>query len=100
MSDDPRISVRRLPVVADARPFPGTVPGRLARLLLDAAVAAPRPRLSKSDMADITGTTWQGVTAALDALRAEGLIGVDRHQITITDRDGLRASASRDGRKR
>ena len=97
MSGNPCTSVRRSPVAAEARPLPGTAPGQLARLLLDAAVTAPRLRLSKSDMADITGTTWQGVTAALEAMRAEGIIGMDRHRIVITDADGLRALAGHEG---
>ena len=105
MSADPCASARRLSAadaaetLADTQPSRGTVPGRLARVLLNAALEMPPSRLSKSEMADMTGTTWQGVTAALDVLRAEGLIGVDRNRIMIRDRDGLRALASRDWRK-
>ncbi len=75
------------------------VPHRLAGLLLKLAErygeeAAGGLRinlaLSRQDLADIAGTSRETATRELKKMERAGLIGIDRRQITIIDREGLR----------
>ena len=73
------------------------VKGRLARLLLDQALAAEQgitpPPLTQEEMANHLGTVREVVGRALRSLAAEGVIEVDRHRIVILDRAKLRDAA-------
>lgn len=74
-----------------------TVQGRLARLLLNQAVAAERGEvvapLSQAEMATRLGTVREMVSRSLKVFEALGLIQLDRGVIAITDRAGLEAQA-------
>lgn len=74
-----------------------SVEGRLARLLLEHAEAGgtvPRRRwATQAEMASRLGTVPDVVNRALRKLSDEGLIHVERHQIQILDKDGLKEIA-------
>ena len=76
-----------------------TVEERLARLLLEQAQTDNLPRqrwATQAEMAARLGTVPDVVNRALRALAQAGLIAVERHQIRILDRDGLKAKAGLD----
>jgi CRP/FNR family transcriptional regulator len=65
--------------------------GRVARILLDyAADAANGTRLTQRDMAAMAGTAREVVSRSLKTLEADGIINIDRHRITITNREALK----------
>lgn len=78
------------------------VPHRLAGLLLklgqeygqetDAGLVINLP-LSRQDLADIAGTSRETVTRELKKMEREGLLGIDRRQITVRDKERLEAWA-------
>jgi len=73
-----------------------TVKARLARLLLERAEhqAVRRQRwATQAEMAARLGTVLDVVNRALHELAREGLIQVERHQIRILDREGLKERA-------
>jgi CRP/FNR family transcriptional regulator len=73
------------------------VTGRLARLILDEAEEDIlfRPRwYTQNELAARLGSVTDVVQRALRRLEADGLIGVERHQIRLLDRDALEARAS------
>ncbi|MEA3376244.1 MAG: Crp/Fnr family transcriptional regulator [Chloroflexota bacterium] len=73
-----------------------TVEARLARLLLERADEAALNRrrwATQAEMATRLGTVLEVLNRALHRLVDEGLIKVERHQIRILDRKGLRAKA-------
>ncbi|HKZ83696.1 MAG TPA: Crp/Fnr family transcriptional regulator [Anaerolineae bacterium] len=72
------------------------VEARLARLLLEqsATNAMPRRRwATQTEMAARLGTVPDVLNRALRSLADEGLIRVERHQIQILDREGLKTRA-------
>jgi CRP/FNR family transcriptional regulator len=73
------------------------VRSRLAKLLLEQAEAAERGEsptpLTQEEMAHYLGTVREVVGRTLRALAADGLIEMQRQQIIIVDRAGLRAEA-------
>ncbi|NLF74300.1 MAG: winged helix-turn-helix domain-containing protein, partial [Chloroflexi bacterium] len=76
-----------------------TVEERLARLLLEQAQTDNLPRqrwATQAEMAARLGTVPDVVNRALRALAQAGLIAVERHQIRILDRDGLKAKSGLD----
>lgn len=74
-----------------------TVEARLARLLLERAAGKdtlPRQRwATQTEMAARLGTVLDVLNRALHRLAGEGLIRIERQQIEILDREGLRARA-------
>ncbi|MFC1847134.1 Crp/Fnr family transcriptional regulator [Chloroflexota bacterium] len=65
--------------------------GRVARILLDYAVdPANGSRLTQRDMAAMAGTAREVVSRSLKTLETEGIIKIDKHRITITDREALK----------
>jgi len=73
-----------------------TVEARLARLLLDRAKESVLHRehwATQAEMAARLGTVLDVLNRALQQLVNEELIEVERHQIRILDRDGLKAKA-------
>ncbi len=73
-----------------------TVEARLARLLLERAEEGALQRrrwATQTEMAARLGTVLEVLNRALHRLADEGLIEVDRHQIRIRDREGLKAKA-------
>jgi len=72
-----------------------TVQGRLAGLLLEQAEAAERgepvPPLTQAEMAARLGTVREMVGRTLKSFEALGLIRLERGQIAILDRTGLKA---------
>jgi CRP/FNR family transcriptional regulator len=74
-----------------------SVEGRLARLLLEHAglgASVPRRRwATQAEMASRLGTVPDVVNRALRKLSDEGLIHVERHQIQILDKEGLKQIA-------
>jgi CRP-like cAMP-binding protein len=68
------------------------VVGRVAKILLEYAGdgTSPGQRLTQQDMAAIVGTAREVVGRSLKALESDGLIRMDRHRITITDREALK----------
>jgi DNA-binding GntR family transcriptional regulator len=77
----------------NAQPSHATTGRKLARILFDAA-GDPRSRLSIREMAVMAATDRHGLTAALRALQADGLVRVERHRIVIADREALRSLAA------
>jgi len=76
-----------------------TVEARLARHLLEQASAGKLRRhrwATQAEMAARLGTVLEVLNRALQRLVAEGLIEVERHQIRIVDREGLKARAMLD----
>jgi CRP/FNR family transcriptional regulator len=76
-----------------------TVEARLARHLLERASAGKLRRhrwATQAEMAARLGTVLEVLNRALQGLVAEGLIEVERHQIRIVDRGGLKARAMLD----
>ena len=65
--------------------------GRVAKILLESAGdgTSPRPRLTQQEMAAMAGTAREVVARSLKALEEEGAIRLERHRITITDREAL-----------
>jgi CRP/FNR family transcriptional regulator len=73
-----------------------TVEARLARLLLEQAKEGMLHRrrwATQSELAARLGTVLDVLNRALHSLAEEGLIQVERHQIHILDREGLKAKA-------
>lgn len=73
-----------------------TVEARLARLLLDRAEEGMLRRerwATQAEMAARLGTVLDVLNRALQQLVSEGLIEVERHQIRILNREGLKARA-------
>ena len=73
-----------------------TVEARLARLLLERADEQTLHRqrwATQAELAARLGTVLDVLNRALHQLAREGLIEVQRHQIQILDRDGLRSKA-------
>ncbi len=73
-----------------------TVEARLARHLLERAEASAVPRkrwATQTEMAARLGTVLDVLNRALHGLADEGLIEIERHQIQILDREGLREKA-------
>jgi CRP/FNR family transcriptional regulator, cyclic AMP receptor protein len=79
------------------------VPARLARKLLDLAQAYGRTGshgvhieapLTQSELAGLAGATRESVNKTLAAWRRQGVIRLERGQITIVDPDLLREKAS------
>ena len=73
-----------------------TVEARLARRLLDESqdrTLRRRPWATQAEMAARLGTVLDVLNRALHKLAREGLIEVDRDEIRLLDRDGLRARA-------
>lgn len=69
-----------------------TVTGRLARHLLEQAVdgVVTRPRwYTQAELAARLGTVPDVIQRAMRGLEADGIIGVERHQILIRDRSAL-----------
>lgn len=100
----PRVALRLLDVLGrrmremesrlEGITFKG-VPARLAGLLLE---LEPRSGptvegFSHLELAEMIGATRETVTKALDEFRAAGLVELGRRQLTILDREGLRAIA-------
>jgi CRP/FNR family transcriptional regulator len=76
-----------------------TVEARLARHLLERASAGKLRRhrwATQAEMAARLGTVLEVLNRALQGLVTEGLIEVERHQIRIVDRGGLKARAMLD----
>ncbi len=76
-----------------------TVEARLAKRLLDRADderLRRRPWATQSEIAARLGTVLDVLNRALHKLAREGLIEVERHEIRILDREGLRAKAMTD----
>jgi CRP/FNR family transcriptional regulator len=84
--------LRHLVGVVEAMTF-GSVTGRLARLILDAAKLAGTDEfdlpLTHQELASRLGTVREVVSRNLSRFRAEGLIRILGHQIRIQDRAGL-----------
>jgi CRP-like cAMP-binding protein len=73
-----------------------SVEARLARLLLEQAEGASVQRrrwATQAEMASRLGTVPDVVNRALRKLAEDGMIHVERHQIQILDKDGLKAVA-------
>ena len=100
----PRVALRLLDVLGrrmremesrlEGITFKG-VPTRLAGLLLDLErTSGPTVEgFSHLDLAEMIGATRETVTKALDEFRAAGLVELGRRQLTILDRERLRAIA-------
>ncbi len=76
-----------------------TVEARLARRLLDQAEGKTlrrRPWATQAEIAARLGTVVDVLNRALHKLAREGLIEVDRDEIRLLDREGLRAKAMLD----
>ena len=88
--------LRHLVGVVESMTF-GSVTQRLARLLLDAAAQAASGQfdlpLTHQELASRLGTVREVVSRNLARFRAEGLIRVQGHQVTIQDRPGLEREA-------
>ncbi len=71
-----------------------SVSGRLAKLLLEQAVAgeksAPVPRLTQDEMASMVGSVRDVIGRVLRSLEKEGAIRVEGHRILVTNKDLLR----------
>lgn len=76
---------------------------RVARLLVDMAVAGGRPAgpdivlrlgLTQDDLAGMVGASRESVARALAALRTLGLVSTGRRQVVVLDLDALREFAS------
>lgn len=84
--------LRQLVGVVEAMTF-GSVTQRLARLLLDASQTAGTDEfdmpLTHQELASRLGTVREVVSRNLARFRAEGLIRIQDHQLTILDRPGL-----------
>ncbi len=73
-----------------------SVEARLARLLLkqsDGALVQRRRWATQAEMASRLGTVPDVLNRALRKLAEEGMLHVERHQIQILDKEGLRAIA-------
>ena len=74
-----------------------TVVARLARMLLEHStgeVLRRRRWSTQTEMAARLGTVPDVLNRALRSLAEEGLIRIERHQIHILDRQGLRKKAT------
>lgn len=84
--------LRQLVGVVEAMTF-GSVTQRLARLLLDASQTAGADEfdlpLTHQELASRLGTVREVVSRNLARFRAEGLIRIQGHQMTILNRPGL-----------
>jgi CRP/FNR family transcriptional regulator len=84
--------LRNLVAVVESMTF-GSVTQRLARLLLDTANQAGKTAfdlpLTHQELASRLGTVREVVSRNLARFRAEGLIRIQGHQVTIVDRPGL-----------
>jgi CRP/FNR family transcriptional regulator len=84
--------LRQLVAVVESMTF-GSVTQRLARLLLDTANQAGKTAfdlpLTHQELASRLGTVREVVSRNLARFRAEGLIKIQGHQVTIVDRPGL-----------
>jgi CRP/FNR family transcriptional regulator, cyclic AMP receptor protein len=73
------------------------VHGRIARLLLDNAAQREGGmidrKLTHQTIAQMIGASRETVSRAMSDFQERGLIGVERRQITIKDRDGLEQAA-------
>ena len=92
--------LRHLVLMVESITF-GSVTQRLARLLLDASRQAgagefPLP-MTHQEIASRLGTVREVVSRNLARFRAEGLIRMEGHQVTILDRAGLEAEAESPG---
>ena len=69
--------------------------GRLAKILLEQAEigAESRPRLTQQEMAAMAGTAREMIGRSLRVLEENGAIRLDRHRISITDKESLREMA-------
>jgi CRP/FNR family transcriptional regulator len=65
--------------------------GRVAKILLEhiGGEMGRGPRLTQQEMAAMAGTAREVVGRSLKALEEEGVIKLDRHRITITDKEAL-----------
>ena len=73
-----------------------SVVARLARHLVEQStgdVVSRRSWSTQSEIAAQLGTVPEVLNRALRSLTEEGLIQVERHQITVIDREGLEAKA-------
>ena len=74
------------------------VPGRIARLLLDAATESGGDRIEKplthQTMAEMIGASLETVSRAMKDFQEANWIAVERRQIQITDRNALEQRAS------
>ncbi len=98
----PRVALRLLDVLGsrmremesrlEGITFKG-VPARLANLLLEfERKSGPTVEgFSHLELAEMIGATRETVTKVLDEFRAAGLVELGRRQLTILDREGLRA---------
>ena len=88
--------LRQLVGVVEAMTF-GSVTQRLARLLLDASQTADADEfdlpLTHQELASRLGTVREVVSRNLARFRAEGLIRIQGHQVTILNRPGLHREA-------
>ncbi len=71
-----------------------SVSGRLAKLLLDQAIAgekaAPVPRLTQDEMAAMVGSVRDVIGRVLRSLEKDGAIRIEGHRILVTDKDLLK----------
>lgn len=67
------------------------VTSRVAKILLEYAAddAVPGTRLTQQEMANMAGTAREVVARSIKALEDEGLITLNRHKITINNREKL-----------
>jgi CRP-like cAMP-binding protein len=74
------------------------VPGRIARLLLDAADAEGSETLEKplthQTIADMIGASRETVSRAMKAFQENGWLAVERRRIRLANRDALEKRAS------
>ncbi len=84
--------LRHLVGVVEAMTF-GSVTQRLAKLLLDAAKQAGKTEfdlpLTHQELASRLGTVREVVSRNLARFRAEGLLRIQGHQVSILDRAGM-----------
>jgi len=86
--------LRHLVGVVEAMTF-GSVTQRLARLLLEASAGAAEFDLAitHAEMASRLGTVREVVSRNLARFRAEGMVRIQGHRVTIADRPGLEREA-------
>ena len=72
-----------------------SVSGRLAKLLLEQAVAgeksAPVPRLTQDEMAAMVGSVRDVIGRVLRSLEKEGAIRIEGHRILVTNKELLKS---------
>ncbi|HMC61017.1 MAG TPA: Crp/Fnr family transcriptional regulator, partial [Candidatus Solibacter sp.] len=92
--------LRQLVGLVEAMTF-GSVTQRLARLLLDASQTAASDEfdlpLTHQELASRLGTVREVVSRNLARFRAEGVIRIQGHQLSILDRPGLEREAEPPG---